>query len=59
MRLFYQNTMVVMKRSDYDEKMRGMLDNTTTYSKLQKDPTATQEARIVRKQQGINEEHLH
>ena len=27
-----------------------MLDNTTTYRKLQKDPTTTQEARIVRKQ---------
>ena len=27
--------------------MRGMLDDTTTYRKLQKDLTATQEARIV------------
>ena len=25
------NAMVVMKRSDYDEKMRGMLDDTNTY----------------------------
>ena len=41
------NATVVMKRSDYDEKMRGMLDDTTTYRKLRKDPTATQEARIA------------
>ena len=41
------NAMVVM-RSDYDEKMRGMLDDTTTYKKLKKDPTATQENRSVR-----------
>ena len=40
------NAMVVM-RSDYDEKVRGMLDDTITYRKL-KDPTATQETRIVR-----------
>ena len=40
------NATVVM-RSDYDKKMRGMLDDTTTYKKL-KDPTATQETRIVR-----------
>ncbi len=42
------NATVVMKRSDYDERMRGMLDDTTTYRKLPKDPTATQEARIGR-----------
>ena len=42
------NATVVMKRSDYNEKMRGMLDDTNTYRKLRKDPTATQEARIVR-----------
>ena len=41
------NAMVMTKRSDYDEKIRGMLDNTTTYRKLRMDPTATQEARIV------------
>ena len=41
------NATVVMKRSDYDEKMRGMLDDTTTYRRLRKNPTATQEARIV------------
>ena len=40
------NATVVM-RSDYDEKMRGMMDDTTTYKKLKKDPTATQETRIV------------
>ena len=43
------NATVMMKRSDYDEKMGGMLDDTTAYRKLQKGPTATQEARIVRK----------
>ena len=42
------NATVMMKRSDYDERMRGMLDDTTTYRKLPKDPTATQEARIGR-----------
>ena len=36
----------VVMRIDY-EKMRGMLDDTTTYKKL-KEPTATQETRIVR-----------
>ena len=40
------NAMMVMKRSEYEK--RGMLDGTNTYRKLQKDPTATQEARIVR-----------
>ena len=42
------NATVVMKKSDYDRRMRGMLDDTTTYRKLPKDPTATQEARIGR-----------
>ena len=42
------NGTVMMKRSDYDERMRGMLDDTTTYRKLPKDPAATQEARIGR-----------
>jgi hypothetical protein len=42
------NATVVMKKSDYDGKMRGMLEDTTTYKKLKKDPTATQESRIVR-----------
>ena len=32
------NATVMMKRSDYDDKMRGMLDHTTTYRKLWKDP---------------------
>ena len=41
------NATLVMKRSDYDVKMRGMLDDTTTYRKLPKDPTATQEPRII------------
>ena len=39
---------MLMKRTDYDKKMRGILDDTTTYRKLRKDPTATQEARILR-----------
>ena len=57
------NITVVMKRSDYNEKMRGMLDDTTTYRKLWKDPTATQEARIVHKllqlhNREITKEHL-
>ena len=41
------NATVVMSRSDYDKKMRGMLDDTATYKKLKEDPTATQETRIV------------
>ena len=41
-------SLCMARRSDYDEKMRGMLDDTTTYKKLKKDPTATQETRIVR-----------
>ena len=40
------NAMVLM-RSDYDKKMRGMLDDTATCKKL-KDTTATQETRIIR-----------
>lgn len=35
---------MVMRRSDYDNRMRAMLDDTTVYRKLSKDPTATQEA---------------
>ena len=41
------NATVMMKRSDYDEKMGGILDDTTAYRKLRKGPTTTQEARIV------------
>ena len=58
------NATVVMKRSDYDEKTRGMLDDTTTYRKLRKDPTATQDTQnssqtaIAAQQWGNNEEHL-
>ena len=43
-----ENVTVAMKRSDYDERTRGMLDDTTTYRKPLKDPTAIQEARIGR-----------
>ena len=52
------NATVVMKKSDYDEKM---LDDTNTYRKLQKDPTTTPEARIVRtllQQWGNNKKHI-
>ena len=50
------NAMVVMKWSNYDE-VKGMIDNTTTYRKLRKDPTATQEARIVRKLTHVQDCH--
>ena len=42
------NATVVIEKSDYDRRMRGMLDDATTYRKLPKDPTAAQEARIGR-----------
>ncbi len=44
-----------MTRGDYDSKMRGMLD-TTTYRKLKKDPTATQEAKLSRKLKGLEKD---
>ena len=44
-----RNETVVMERSDYDEKVRGLLSDTTTYKRLPKDPTQTQENKICRK----------
>ena len=43
------NATVVMERSDYDKKVRGLLNDTTTYNRLPKDPTQTQENKISRK----------
>ena len=40
---------MVMEREDYDTKIRELLDDTSTYSKLPKDPTPTQESKISRK----------
>ena len=39
------NATVVMRREDYDRKMRELLD-TTTYTRLKGDPTAVQENRL-------------
>ena len=36
------NATVDMKRSHYGEMVRGMLDDTTTYRNLWKNPTTTQ-----------------
>ena len=43
------NAMVVMGREDYDRKVRELLDDTSTYRKLPKDPTPTQESKVSRK----------
>ena len=43
------NAMVVMEKRDYDRKIRELLKDTSTYRKLQKDPTPTQESKISRK----------
>ena len=43
------NATVVMERGDYDEKVKELLDDTTTYRRLPKDPTQTQETRLSRK----------
>ena len=43
------NATVVTERIDYDEKVRGLLSDTTTYKRLPKDPTQTQENKISRK----------
>ena len=45
----------MMTRGDYDSKMRGMLD-TTTYRRLKKDPTATQETRLSRRLKGLEKD---
>ena len=42
------NATVLMATEDYHTKMRGLLE-TTTYQRLKKDPTSTQENRISRK----------
>ena len=42
------NATVMMRRDDYDTKMRGILD-TATYRQLMKDPTATQEGKLSRR----------
>ena len=42
------NATVMMRRDDYDTKMRGILD-TATYRQLKKDPTATQEGKLSRR----------
>ena len=39
------NATVMMRRDDYDTKMRGILD-TATYRQLKKDPTATQGGKL-------------
>ena len=39
------NATVLMVMEDYNTKMRGLLE-TTTYWRLKKDPTSTQESRI-------------
>ena len=43
------NATVVMKRSDYDEKMEQLLQDPTTYQQLPKDPTPAQESKLSRK----------
>ena len=43
------NATLVMERSDYNGKVRKLLNNTTTYRHLPKDPTQTQETRLSRK----------
>ena len=42
------NATVVMKRSDYNGKILQLLGDPTTYRKLPKDPTPTQEAKVTR-----------
>ena len=48
------NATVVMERKDYDRKVRGLLDDTSTYYKLPKDPTPTQESKISRKLKALH-----
>ena len=43
------NATVVMKRSDYDEKMEQLLQDLTTYRRLPKDPTPTEESHLSHK----------
>ena len=42
------NATVVMMRSDYNGKLQKLLSDPTTYRKLPKDPTPTQEAKVSR-----------
>ena len=42
------NATVVMKRSDYNGKILQLLSDPTTYRKLPKDPTTTQENKVIR-----------
>ena len=43
------NATVVMKRSNYDEKMEQLLQDPTTYRRLPNDPTPAQESKLSRK----------
>ena len=42
------NATVIMTKEDYDAKLRGMLD-ISTYKRLKRDPTATQESKLTHK----------
>ena len=42
------NAMVVMERSDYEGKVRELLNDTSTYHRLPKDPTQAREMKISR-----------
>ena len=39
---------VVMKKGDYNGKLQQLLSDSTTYRKLPKDPTPTQECKVTR-----------
>ena len=45
------NVIVVMERNEYDGKVRELLNDTTTYRRLPKDPTKGQETQLNRKLQ--------
>ena len=47
------NAAMMMRRCDYDGKMKEML-GTGTYGKLKGDTTATQENRLSRQLKGLN-----
>ena len=46
------NATVVIKKEDYDTKIRGLL-GTSTYRQLERDPTVTQENRLGHKLKGL------
>ena len=48
------NATVVMEREDNDKKVRELLEDTSTYRKLTKDPTPTQESKIGRKLRSLH-----